>query len=312
MKSNNTAILLIAFNRPDTTNKVFECIRNARPPRLYISVDGPRDGNEKDRINCEAVRLIAERVDWDCEIRTKYSEKNLGCKNGVVSAIDWFFKTEEEGIILEDDIIPCQDFFAFCQLMLEHHRSNQNIKAILGFNYHGQAVQSNSFFYYEGFYPWGWATWRRAWIEYSASNFELRNIEIKKRERVTHINLYNSLELNLELIKNEILDTWDYQFMYMLVVTGGLVVAPYANLIKNIGVDGAHSVNNVLNFQYGLFDIEKILAPKSVSVDERLNNLFLLEHKQSFRTIFLKKLLLKLSLYKLVRKMRKIYLAFSK
>lgn len=36
-----TAVLLLVFNRLDTTKQVFEAIRLARPPRLYISADGP-------------------------------------------------------------------------------------------------------------------------------------------------------------------------------------------------------------------------------------------------------------------------------
>ena len=36
-------VLFIVFNRPDTTIKVFEAIRKAKPKRLYISSDGPRE-----------------------------------------------------------------------------------------------------------------------------------------------------------------------------------------------------------------------------------------------------------------------------
>lgn len=35
----NTPVLLIAFNRPDTTRQVFNAIRNAQPSRLYFAVD---------------------------------------------------------------------------------------------------------------------------------------------------------------------------------------------------------------------------------------------------------------------------------
>ena len=35
-------VLFLIFNRPDTTERVFEEIRKAQPPRLYIAADGPR------------------------------------------------------------------------------------------------------------------------------------------------------------------------------------------------------------------------------------------------------------------------------
>jgi hypothetical protein len=307
MKNIDIAILLIAFNRPDAARKVLECIRFARPTRLYIAADGPRINDDDDVIACQLVRALKDEIDWDCSVKTLYSTTNLGCKNGVVAAIDWFFEHEEEGIILEDDILPCQAFFSYCHIMLEKYRLSTNIKAILGFNYFGQGVKSNSYFFYEGFYPWGWATWRRSWLEYSAENFDTEIFKVLKGQSVAHRNLYNSLELNLSLIKAGILDTWDYQFMYMLVKTRGLVIAPHANLTKNIGVNGAHSFNHMLNFDYGLLDIDNIQHPQLIAIDGRMNELFLLEHKLNKKIIFVKKILLKLSLYKIVKILLRIY-----
>ena len=37
-----TPILLLIFNRLDTTKKVFEKIKKIKPKYLYISADGPR------------------------------------------------------------------------------------------------------------------------------------------------------------------------------------------------------------------------------------------------------------------------------
>ncbi len=303
----NTAVLLIAFNRPETTRKVLECIRLARPSRLYIAADGPRINNNIDLLACKLVRALKDEIDWECNVKTLYSTNNMGCKNGVVAAIDWFFEHEDEGIILEDDILPSEDFFSFCEMMLHKYRLSSNIKAVLGFNYFGQQVKSDAYFFYEGFYPWGWATWKRSWLEYSAKNFDIKSLKTLKVKRPTHRYLYGSLELNLCLIRAEILDTWDYQFMYMLIKTGGLVIAPYANLSKNIGINGAHSVNHVLNFEYGTLVVNNISHPQAITVDENMNELFLLEHKLNKRTIFIKKILLSLYLYKSIKKLIKTY-----
>ena len=48
--------------------------------------------------------------------------KNLGCKVGVVKAINWFFKHVDEGIIMEDDNLAHPDFFVFCQKLLQKYR----------------------------------------------------------------------------------------------------------------------------------------------------------------------------------------------
>ena len=106
-------ILFLIFNRPDTTQEVFNAIRNARPPRLYVSADGPRADRQGEEELCNKARQIATNVDWPCEVITLFRAANLGCKHGVSSGITWFFEQEEEGIILEDDIIPLPSFFQY-------------------------------------------------------------------------------------------------------------------------------------------------------------------------------------------------------
>jgi hypothetical protein len=312
MTYRDTAVLLIAFNRPETTIEVFNCIRNAQPKRLYIAADGPRKNNHDDLQKCELVRAIKDKVDWDCVVKTKYSDKNLGCKNGVASAINWLFENEDEGIILEDDIIPESGFFSYCSEMLNLYRDNEKVKAVLGFNLYGQSVANNSHFLYEGFYPWGWATWRRAWNEYNPEEFDLKKIMSLSENRKSHKFLYQSIDLNLRLIKKGLLDTWDYQFMYMMICRGGYSVAPYANLIKNIGVDGAHSSANTLSFDYGIFDVENMSLEAKLKIDEKMNSLFLLEHERSARLVFLKKVLLSLRIYKILKGLRKSYRDYQK
>jgi hypothetical protein len=53
-----TAVLFLVFNKPDTTRQVFEAIRQAKPPRLYVACDGAREGNNKDRQNIIEVKKI--------------------------------------------------------------------------------------------------------------------------------------------------------------------------------------------------------------------------------------------------------------
>jgi hypothetical protein len=59
-----TAVLFLVFNRPDTTAQVFEAIRKAKPPRLYVAADGPRVCREGEVERVAKVREIATAVDW--------------------------------------------------------------------------------------------------------------------------------------------------------------------------------------------------------------------------------------------------------
>ena len=109
-KQLETPITFIIFKRPDTTEKVFETIRQVKPKKLLVIADGPRKDREGEAEKCATTREIIEKVDWDCEVIKNYSEINLGCAKRVSSGLDWAFNNVEETIILEDDCIPHPTF----------------------------------------------------------------------------------------------------------------------------------------------------------------------------------------------------------
>ena len=108
-----TPLAFLIYKRPDTTARVFDAIRQARPPVLLVVADGPRPDRPGEAEKVAAVRKIVEEVDWPCEVLRNYSDVNLGCKRRVSSGLDWVFDTVEEAIILEDDCLPHPTFFRF-------------------------------------------------------------------------------------------------------------------------------------------------------------------------------------------------------
>lgn len=300
-------ILLIGFNRPSETSKILEVIKEANPTRLYVALDGARSHNEVDAVNCPAVRKLIETFDFDGQIKIKQQASNLGCGAAVVAAVDWFFENEESGIILEDDIVPHEAFFKFVPEMLEMYKSKKDIKAVLGFNLNGQGEKSDDFFFYEGFYPWGWGCWRDRWQNYSKDDFDIAWLKSQRSKKPEYRFFLNSLILNLSLVKKGLLDTWDYQFMYMICRENGKTVAPYANMTKNIGANGAHSVNNNLQFDYGILSPNVTFGAKEVDIDQRLNRLFLKEHFDNRRTVLLKRNLLRFGFYPVLKRLKKKY-----
>ena len=160
----NSAILFLVFNRPDTTAPVFEAIRAARPPRLYVAADGPRPEQPGESERCEQARRIATAIDWPCDVRTLFRDGNLGCRDAVSGAITWFFKCEEQGIILEDDCLPAASFFGFCDELLERFRDDERVMCITGNNFQeDMAGYPYSYYFSRYAHIWGWASWRRAW-----------------------------------------------------------------------------------------------------------------------------------------------------
>ena len=235
-----TAVLFLVFNRLDTTKQVFEAIRKAKPPRLYIAADGPRETKEGEKEKVEKVRqYVLENIDWNCEVKTLFRKKNLGCKIAVSSAITWFFENEEQGIILEDDCLPSQSFFWYCEELLNKYKDDMRIWHISGNNFHfGWQRDKDYSYYFGGIYGsiWGWATWRSRWKYYDVEMKDYNELKTKKYLE----NCYDgSIAVKhrireFESIKNG-LDTWDFQWVYCRWKNNGLTIIPNINLVKNLG-----------------------------------------------------------------------------
>jgi hypothetical protein len=160
----DTPVLFVVFNRPDVTLAAFEAIRAARPRRLYVAADGPRAHRPGEQHACAEVRRIATRIDWPCDVRTRFLEVNQGCKRAVSGALTWFFEHEPEGIVLEDDCIATPGFFRFCEAMLARYRDDPRVGHVSGTNYQdGHRRGSGSWYFSKYPHVWGWAGWRRAW-----------------------------------------------------------------------------------------------------------------------------------------------------
>ena len=242
---NISPILFLIFNRPETTKKVFSTIKKAQPLRLYIAADGPRSEIPEEANRCELSRNIALNVDWDCEVKTLFRDHNLGCRLAVSQAIDWFFEHEPEGIILEDDCLPSQSFFWFCQEMLEFYRNDKAVGAICGFYSNELEYTPNSSYFFSRYLRvWGWAGWRRS-IEGYDTNIdfliEKQNTWKKDIFSGTEIILKNYWQNIFEEVRSGKIDTWDTQLQYLLWLKKQWVATSSINLIKNIGwSEGTH------------------------------------------------------------------------
>ena len=259
----STPIAFFIFNRPDLTEIVFDAIRKAKPKKLLVVADGPRSSKEEEK--CRQARAIIERVNWDCQVLTNFSEVNLGCKHRVSSGLDWVFLEVEEAIILEDDCLPTLSFFYFCQTLLEHYRHEERIFMISGDNFQsGNSRTKYSYYFSKYSHIWGWASWRRAWQHY--------DVNIKTWPQYKKLNLIRFIckdtceqkyWINVfDRVFNGAIDTWDYQWLYTCWSKKGLSILPDSNLVSNIGFrpDATH-VSNEVYLTLPVTDIWEIRHP---------------------------------------------------
>jgi hypothetical protein len=250
-----TPIAFLIFNRPDTTARVFEAIRQAKPPKLLVVADGLRPDRADDIEKCKAARAIIDGVDWDCEVLTNYSDVNLGCKSRVSSGLNWVFDTVEEALILEDDCLPHPSFFQFCEELLEYYRHDQRIMVISGDNFQfGRKRTEYSYYFSRYNHIWGWASWRRAWQYY--------DLKMKLWQEIRDGSWLESILGETQAVKywtkifqtayDNKVDSWDYGWTFACWIQNGLTILPNVNLVSNIGfgADATHTsraIQSVVN-----------------------------------------------------------------
>lgn len=249
-----TPVAFIIFKRPDTTEKVFEAIRQAKPPKLFVIADGARPDIPGEAEKCAATRAVIDRVDWDCEVFKNYSDENMGCGLRPATGISWVFKNVEEAIILEDDCLPHPDFFRFCEELLERYRYDKRVMTISGNNVQFGQKRTNDDYYFSR-YPhiWGWATWKRAW--------EFYDFEMKLWQQIKEQNLLKTILREPEALEywskifqsvynQEINTVWDYQWTFSCWIQNSLSIVPQVNLVSNIGFDsdGTNTTGKQTNY----------------------------------------------------------------
>lgn len=154
-------VLLIFFARPDTLEKVFESIREARPSTLLLWQDGPRENRPDDIENIKKCREIVENIDWECTVYKQYNEKNYGCDPSTFYSHKWAFSHVDKCIILEDDRIPSQSFYPYCKYLLDKYEHDERINHICGTNLLGIYEDCPEDYFFAPCGSTSWATWKR-------------------------------------------------------------------------------------------------------------------------------------------------------
>ena len=233
----NVPVLIIGFNRSDLLIELIDLIAQVKPREIYIAIDGPRPENKNDINEVEKCRRVVADIDWDCTIRTKFSDVNLGCGLAVSSAISWAFTTCENLIIIEDDIRPDLSFFRFAEEMLIRFEDDDSVQTIGAYS----SLEDNNekFSYHFSAYPeiWGWATWRSTWDKYQFDLSIVRKSSIWNTIRVNGGNILSTLTMLLSFhsVSSKRVDTWDFQLVHLSVMEQGSHIIPNVNLIQNLG-----------------------------------------------------------------------------
>lgn len=228
-------IAFFIYNRPEHSTNVILSIRRSRPKRLFIIADGPKE--EKEKTICERTRKAVEQcIDWPCDVIKRYAEKNLGLRFNIESGLDEVFREEKQAIFLEDDCVPCDEFFLFCENLLQKYQKCNEVSGISGNCFLPSSMTIKTDYYYSKYlHIWGWASWRRVWQQYRRDQ--------KKWPSKGYRSLFPESTSDEQRYWNLIYErffcgkikSWVYPFLADLWCRKMMACAPTTNLVWNIG-----------------------------------------------------------------------------
>jgi hypothetical protein len=239
-------VTIIIFNRPENTKRLFESLNIYKPETLFVISDGPRKNFEDDQEKVIQSRKIFEKIDWKCEVYFNNSESNLGCRERIITGLNWVFGQVEKTIILEDDCIPSEEFFIFMELMLNKYQTNKDISSVCGTNFLPDWSETkDSYLYSKYCHVWGWGTWKDCWEKIDFNLDKLHKIKKTKflKSYLGSFRAYLYWHWILDRVKGYKINSWAYIWIYTGFIKKHLHVIPKINLISNVGIgmDSTHT-----------------------------------------------------------------------
>jgi hypothetical protein len=202
--------------------------------QIYIAIDGPR--NSRDVENQIEIRRVIDSFKLrfpEIPVQTWFRESNLGVGVSVISALDWFFKNEPAGHVLEDDLEPTDSFFTFSRDALERFESDSRVWMISGCQIlsHLDPVEYSR----ESHYPmiWGWSSWRESWFQMRQALLSEKKFRYFGRGSCEN----NYWAVGGKRVLDGRVDTWDTALAGEFQVNEKVCLIPPLNLVANLGND---------------------------------------------------------------------------
>jgi len=256
-----TPVLILAYNRPEKVRRLIDRLRPQAPQRLMISVDGPKPGDAMDAAKVAAVHEALQAIDWTDDVETRLRPVNLGLRLAVADAVTWAVETHGEAVILEEDVLPGDQFLPYMTHMLERFRDDEMIAHVSGYNIvpperlAAGGTSSRLTIYPESI---AWGTWSRAWAHFDDSLEWGANVSIAELSSVTgdRISALRWKQSFRDAAAGRI-STWAYRWIASMWSRRALTVSPNQNLVTYAGYDeGTNSVLKAPWEELPLFEAE--------------------------------------------------------
>ena len=255
MKKNTPApIALFAYNRLDHLKITINNLKKnylANSSELIIFSDGPK--NQSDIKKIIHIREYLKKIKGFKKIYIKERKTNYGLSKNIIDGVSEILKKFKKIIVIEDDLVVNRYFLKYMNRGLTLYQRNKNVASIHGYVYPikniNNKIQSNTFFI-KGADCWGWATWKRAWIQFDSNGKKLlRKLKNKKKIKEFNFNnTYDYFKMLLDQVNNKN-DSWAIRWYASCFLKDMYTLYPVNTFVKNIGLDntGQNSKFDLLN-----------------------------------------------------------------
>jgi hypothetical protein len=260
-------VLLLGYNRPEYIKTRLIEIISWDPPRIYISIDGPKNKNDS-QAHKDINDFLFNYKD-DKKITIYFNGKNLGLSHNITGAITNIFKIEHSLIIVEDDI----EIFENAYLSMSKILNNPNLNKfaiVSGFSSVPAPPKILRKFLLNKFRVatytsmWGWGITKEIWNLY-----ELDISKLDRKFLVSKSKLWNKLSLRqkniwlqrFEKVSNDPKKTWDFQMQFMCFRHDLANLSPIFRAVDNVGFADIRSTNTKYRkpkFYFGKTDYRQI------------------------------------------------------
>lgn len=234
-------VVFICFNRLKLIKRTFLEITKQKPKKLYIIMDGPRPSVLTDKrkiLNIQ--KFIKKSINWNCKVSKIYSKKNLGLKKRIITGLNEVFKKNKNAIILEEDCLPNDDFFFFCQSILKKYKKSSKIKFVTGNNFQKKKNYYNEDYYFSKYsHIWGWACDNKLWNEINFDHSFWKNYVTSKQFKslFEFIDEYKYWIKTFDLIGSGRQASWSIYLLLTMWKKKYLTATPSINLVENLGLN---------------------------------------------------------------------------
>jgi len=225
-------VLLIGYKRTQEFGNLLKSVLDSGATKIYVALDGI-ESEQKFQMAKIFDKIINEsRIEYpESQILVWARERNLGSALSVISGIDWAFESENELIILEDDLIISPLLLEYFEKCLDQMKENPLVHMISGTNPFSKFKGCTSNGYANFPLVWGWATNSHGWSVLRRAILEERTSIPRNLSRSTR----QFLKVGKIRSQSMLIDAWDVPLSASMASVDLRCFVPKWNLVSNVG-----------------------------------------------------------------------------